>query len=70
MFKYVFWFLLFFNGDFLTVGATVPLAPPASYGHDNVSQCCEKWVSDETLNSWCLVRINFRILRKAANTTY
>ena len=28
MFKYVFWFLLFFNGGFLTGGATAPLAPP------------------------------------------
>ena len=27
MFKYVFWFLLFFNGGFLTGGATAPLAP-------------------------------------------
>ena len=31
MFKYVFWFLLFFNGGFLTGGATAP--PPASYGY-------------------------------------
>ena len=33
MFKYVFWFLLFFNGGFLTGGQLPPL-PPASYGHD------------------------------------
>ena len=28
MFKYVFWFLLFFNGGFLTGGTTAPFAPP------------------------------------------
>ena len=52
MFKYVFWFLLFFNGGFLTGGGgwgvggggggrgvTAPLAPPpASYGHDHRGQ--------------------------------
>ena len=43
MFKYVFWFLLFFNGGFLIGGGggataplapLAPLAPPASYGHE------------------------------------
>ena len=36
MFKYVFWFLLFFNGVFLTGGGgggNCPPCPPASYGH-------------------------------------
>ena len=28
MFKFVFWFLLFFNGGFLTGGGNCPLAPP------------------------------------------
>ena len=40
MFKYVFWFLLFFNGGFLTGEATAPLAPPpASYGHGHDIHC-------------------------------
>ena len=33
MFKYAFWFLLFFNGGFLTWGGNCPPCPPASYGH-------------------------------------
>ena len=38
MFKYVFWFLLFFNGGFLTGGATAPLAAPLATAMGHLSQ--------------------------------